>query len=287
MKLDTNLIFDIGAHRGEDTMFYLLKGFRVVAVEANPTLIEILQREFAPALQSGQLILIDKILAMESFTTQRFYRNHNMSLWGTTHTAMVERNRNILAADSEALELETISLTELMQIFGVPYYLKVDIEGDDLMCIQQLAGVAPAERPHYISIESDKVNWRNLMAEFACFDMLGYDHFQVIAQHQVGAQTIPVPAREGQNIALENYKIVKDMTGLFGKDLPPESWQGKNATIRKYRKIFFQYWLNGDNGILNRWRHGKKRHEIQQFWDRLLGFEVGWYDTHARRRDIS
>ena len=31
-----DLIFDVGLHRGEDTEFYLKKGFRVVAFEANP-----------------------------------------------------------------------------------------------------------------------------------------------------------------------------------------------------------------------------------------------------------
>ena len=35
-----DLIYDIGQHTGEDTAFYLGKGFRVVAVEANPTLAE-------------------------------------------------------------------------------------------------------------------------------------------------------------------------------------------------------------------------------------------------------
>lgn len=32
--LSRDLIFDIGMHRGEDSEFYLRKGFRVVAVEA-------------------------------------------------------------------------------------------------------------------------------------------------------------------------------------------------------------------------------------------------------------
>ena len=31
-----NLIFDIGFHKGEDTLFYLLKGYRVIAVDADP-----------------------------------------------------------------------------------------------------------------------------------------------------------------------------------------------------------------------------------------------------------
>ena len=35
-----NLIFDIGMHVGQDTEFYLKKGFNVVAVEANPKLVK-------------------------------------------------------------------------------------------------------------------------------------------------------------------------------------------------------------------------------------------------------
>ena len=33
-----NLIFDVGLHTGQDTAFYLKKGFRVIAIEANPLL---------------------------------------------------------------------------------------------------------------------------------------------------------------------------------------------------------------------------------------------------------
>ena len=35
-----NLVFDIGLNRGQDTANYLAKGYNVVAVEANPELVE-------------------------------------------------------------------------------------------------------------------------------------------------------------------------------------------------------------------------------------------------------
>jgi hypothetical protein len=35
-----NLIFDIGMHVGEDTRYYLNTGFDVIAIEANPFLVE-------------------------------------------------------------------------------------------------------------------------------------------------------------------------------------------------------------------------------------------------------
>ena len=33
----SDLIYDVGFHQGEDTAYYLKKGFRVVAFEAHPT----------------------------------------------------------------------------------------------------------------------------------------------------------------------------------------------------------------------------------------------------------
>ena len=36
MTMQSDLIIDVGMHTGKDTLFYLQKGFRVVAIEANP-----------------------------------------------------------------------------------------------------------------------------------------------------------------------------------------------------------------------------------------------------------
>jgi hypothetical protein len=37
-SFERDLIYDIGLHKGEDSEFYLKKGFRVVAIEALPSL---------------------------------------------------------------------------------------------------------------------------------------------------------------------------------------------------------------------------------------------------------
>ena len=41
------MIFDVGCHNGQDFVFYLKKGFKVVAIEANPTLCTELRQRFA------------------------------------------------------------------------------------------------------------------------------------------------------------------------------------------------------------------------------------------------
>ena len=42
-----NLVFDIGLNRGQDTANYLAKGYNVVAVEANPELVEFCSQRFS------------------------------------------------------------------------------------------------------------------------------------------------------------------------------------------------------------------------------------------------
>ena len=58
-----SIIFDIGMHRGEDTDFYLKKGFTVVGVEANPALVQECRKRFQSQIENGQLHIIDKAIA--------------------------------------------------------------------------------------------------------------------------------------------------------------------------------------------------------------------------------
>src|ERR1043165_4704137 len=59
----TDLIYDVGFHVGQDTAYYLWKGFRVIAVEANPELIKAAQAHFCEAIASRRLILVQAAIA--------------------------------------------------------------------------------------------------------------------------------------------------------------------------------------------------------------------------------
>src|SRR5438045_6735910 len=52
-----DLIMDIGAHVGDDTRFYLDKGFAVVAVEANPVLVTSMKERFSEDIKKGFLTI--------------------------------------------------------------------------------------------------------------------------------------------------------------------------------------------------------------------------------------
>ena len=74
--MDSHLIYDVGGHLGEDTDFYLKKGFKVVAIEANPVLAEKLRKRFQSNLSDGSLTLIDSAIAEDTGEVD-FYINQS------------------------------------------------------------------------------------------------------------------------------------------------------------------------------------------------------------------
>jgi FkbM family methyltransferase len=56
--MQDDLIYDVGLHSGKDTEFYLAKGFRVVAIEANPVLATRCKTKFASQIKEGRLHIL-------------------------------------------------------------------------------------------------------------------------------------------------------------------------------------------------------------------------------------
>ena len=54
-----DLIYDVGMHKGEDTEFYLRKGFRVIAFEANPELVDLCRVRLKRFIEQGQLKIVE------------------------------------------------------------------------------------------------------------------------------------------------------------------------------------------------------------------------------------
>src|ERR1019366_6379367 len=52
-----DLIYDVGMHKGEDSDFYLQKGFRVIGFEADPDLIEHCRNRFSREIEQGRLTI--------------------------------------------------------------------------------------------------------------------------------------------------------------------------------------------------------------------------------------
>ena len=194
--------------------------------------------------------------------------------------------RNVrLGTSSSMLEVDVIDFAGIMQLHGVPHYMKIDIEGVDMVCVNALRLFR--ERPDYVSIESDKTGFANIKREIDAFVDLRYDSFQAIEQSAIPhSQTPPYPAREGDYVA---QRFERGSSGLFGSELGSE-WQSKHEILRQYRVVRLGYYLVGNDGIVGRWKYRgamRLRSLICRFLRLFTKATVpGWYDTHARQSSV-
>ena len=265
-SVQRDLIFDLGLHRGEDTEFYLAKGFRVVAVDANSDLCDEVSKRLARYVDSGTLVVVNRAVAEEPGPIT-FYED-TFSAWGTVDGDWAARNRRGRGTTQRERTVLATTTAELVADYGVPYYLKIDIEGMDMVALRNLA--TSPDRPHYVSIESDKVSFRALRHEFETLTDLGYDAFKLVSQRDVPRQRLPRPAREGQYV---DHRFQSGSSGAFGEETPG-TWITAEEAIERYRRVFLQYALTGDDPY------------VRSKWSRLalkaVGFRENWFDTHAR-----
>src|SRR5580692_10743206 len=110
--MQESLIFDIGCHQGEDSDFYLKKGFKVIAVEANPALCGELKQKFSDQIADGRLVLVEKAIAEHAGEVE-FFVNEKVSIWGTLSAQMAKRNEYV-GAKSTKIVVPAITFASLV-----------------------------------------------------------------------------------------------------------------------------------------------------------------------------
>jgi FkbM family methyltransferase len=284
-----DLIYDVGLHQGEDSAFYLKKGFSVVGIEANPELAAQAAEKFRSYVDSGQLTILNKAIARDEGRVS-FFVNDAVTVWGTIDPEWARRNRH-LGTEIREINVEGVRFSNLVRDYGIPYYLKIDIEGADTYCLEDL--LTTPDRPRFVSIESTKTSFDEVVKEFCLLQRLGYDKYKIIPQHIIEQQKLPLKPLEGKYV---HHVFEKGSSGAFGLELPGD-WIGLEAALKEYIRIFRKYRLFGDAGVvsdlallrntLNARRIGHSSPvrriagEVLRVVGKRLHLQPGWYDTHA------
>lgn len=268
-----DLVYDIGLHRGQDTDFYLRKGYRVVAFEAEPENAAFCRDRFAREIAGGRLTIVEGAITESPANGNgvRFYRNVEHSLWGTASEAWEFRN-TVMGTTTEIIDVPAIDLAAVIEEHGVPHYLKADIVGCETVCLKALLEFE--NKPDYVSIRSEKLVFNNLEREFDLLEGLGYTQFKAVKQ-DFERITSPVPSANGH----AKYYFEAGSSGPFGEETPGR-WKSRREAVNHYRRIFVRYWLFGDYSYLIQTARGKR---FIALLERILRRSVpGWFDTHAR-----
>ncbi|PYP37892.1 MAG: hypothetical protein DMD48_10700 [Gemmatimonadetes bacterium] len=179
--MERDLVFDIGVNNGEDTAHYLRRGFRVVGVDANPEMVAFCEGRFEDEIRAGRLILLNVGLAPEEGVASFFVSEGNGGVWSSLDPALASRGD--LA--THAVAVQARSLRSLVQEYGVPFYLKVDIEGAEHVCLRD---IDTADAPAYVSFEASEGRLENLFL----LANAGYTRFKLIDQLTF-RQAVPPP----------------------------------------------------------------------------------------------
>jgi FkbM family methyltransferase len=269
--MQRDLIYDVGMHRGEDTDFYLRKGYRVVAIEADPDLVAANRDRFSAEVKNGRLTIVSGAIADPDTDAITFYRHPTESAWGTTDPGRVKRKRN---PGIEPVEVPVVDISLTLAEHGTPWYMKIDIEGADRLCLGSLRDLT--EPPVYVSIESEKMDWSALVAEFDLLEELGFDRYAAVQQAALEERPVEVTSLSGERFT---YRFELGASGVFGEDI--QHWASRTEVLAQYRRIFRRYRLLGDHAFINRFGPGFRLRKTVQ---RAIGKPLpGWYDTHARR----
>jgi len=273
-----DLIFDVGCNNGDDADFYLRKGFRVVAIDADSELCDQVVKRFANEIASGRCEVIWGAVSERGGGTAEFFICNELTDWSTTDPYFVERNKRV-GSTYRVVKVPTINVADLMRTRGTPHYMKVDIEGADHVPLQNLLG--SAQVPHYVSIEIALHDLSIGLGQIDLMKRLGYTHFNFFNQGMRNRVTAPNPAKEGKYVEFDGSACT---TGLFGSELgghwitAPEA-DKRFTGIHKRHVLFRDHKLYSKGGKFGGTMLSKIHNRLRRH---LLGDPVAWYDVHAR-----
>jgi FkbM family methyltransferase len=200
------LIYDLGANTGDDLAYYLKKADVVVAVEANPTLAQQIEAKYSGAILEGRLFVENCVVTTLSHSADVPFYMHK-------HGHIISQFPR--PAESELIHFDEVmlpskSVLSLIERYGHPHYIKIDIEGYDHEIVRNL--IENRIFPEFISAESHSIEVFALLASsnfYTSFNLV--DGRSVVEKYK----NTPISTLTGQ----EYFSFPSHAAGPFGEDI--------------------------------------------------------------------
>ena len=280
-----DLIFDLGMHEGQDTSYYLSKGYRVIAVDADPRLIERAKIVFADAVRTGRLTPVFCAVAGDDEVLD--FHLSEKSIWSSTNRAVSTRDN--LAV--QTVQVQARCLQNLFAEYGVPFYCKIDIEGMDAACLRSLRGAA--DLPPYVSVETECIGDRDELTDGQALETLdelralGYSRFKLVDQTSLLVLTLSTSLyRERPTLPQRALRRLRRTNAPYGFRDTAEANRARLAAVHQYsfaKSASGPFgpgldgdWLDADKARATLLRH--RREYFRMPGAKRYGF---WCDWHA------
>ena len=283
-----DLVYDIGMNNGDDTAYYLSLGFRTVAIEANPELVDQAKARFAREIASGRLTILNIGIA-ERQGELPFWICETNSRYSSFDRAYASWGNS----PNHQIQVPCTRFETIVAQYGVPYFCKIDIQGNDFLCLE---GFTPHKVPIFLSIEA-------INLELKLLDMLralGYSLFKCMSQSTFVPMQFPPVAEQHRLERAETllgspkfrHRVFRKLGGRSWLQrqlqstrhdhdwhFPPQSSGGfGNQTLGR--------WLTYDEmkGVSKQLLRRREAGEKSIFWSSNKSYGI-WADFHAQYVD--
>jgi FkbM family methyltransferase len=200
------IIYDFGSNNGDDIPYYLKKSDIVVAVEANPSLCEKIANRFNGEIKSGRLFIENCVLNTDSSKTELEFYIHKFDHVMSQFPKPDECN----IANFQKVILPSLTPSEIINKYGPPHYIKIDVERYDQEILRHLFD--NSIYPPFISAESHSLE------VFCLFVACGkYKSFKLVDGDSVSE--LYKNAIIITDSGIENYSFPHHSAGPFGDDI--------------------------------------------------------------------
>jgi FkbM family methyltransferase len=172
-----DLVFDLGANMGNRTSSFLNIGANVVAVEPNPKLAKRLKKKFKT------VTVVDKAIgAKKGKVILYLNESHVLSTTSKNWIKIAKQSGkfdDLPSKFNDEVEVEQITIKELISEYGIPKFIKIDTEGTEFDIINLLdnneIGCISFEF-HEFKMKEPKRKSKDIIKHL---NSIGYDNFNI------------------------------------------------------------------------------------------------------------
>ena len=251
------LIYDVGVENGDDSAYYLHKGYRVVGVEASPLAVEKLRKRFADEIRDGRYTLLPVGIAEEAGEASFWVCDDHPS-WSSFDRTIASRR----GSRHHSVTVETRPFRSILQEFGAAAFCKIDIEGNDNLCIRDFSAEA---RPAYVSVELIHGD-----EQLQLLRDRGYSSFKIISQRTFRQPSLRFLRLDARLPALVRRGIAA-ATSRLTRYQPDRDWRFRPGSSGPFGEDTAGSWRSFEQASLT-------CEAIGRAGDRRFD----WHDIHAR-----
>jgi len=212
------IIYDLGAGDGSNIAYYLLKADKVVAVEANPGLCQIIKNKFDKEIFKKNLVVENLVITDEiNNLDDSFYIHKYHDLLGQ-YPKPKEKIDNF-----NIINIKSKDIISLIKFHGEPYYIKIDLENHDNIILRKI--LSSKIKFSYLSVEVNNKETISILTEVGNFNA-----YKIVNGKKISKYYGKSKVEDKYNKKIK-YSFLKNSAGPFGNDIKG-FWMDKENLLK-------------------------------------------------------